>query len=125
MPTVRLVSLAAVLPKRYKLLTPDPNPSHSLLGRRCQRSQFVRGAGHRCPDRTLTHLSPSALILEYLELNLYETVVTTYDNNAFEQAGFTANDRSTFKQIINQEKQHIAFLQDNVRMRTSPSIDPI
>jgi len=65
-----------------------------------------------------------ALILEYLELNLYETVVTTYDNNAFEQAGFTANDRSTFKQIINQEKQHIAFLQDNVRMLGGEVIQP-
>lgn len=45
-------------------------------------------------------------------------MVTTYDNNAFEEAGFTANDRSTFKQIIEDEKMHIAFLQSNVKMST-------
>jgi len=65
-----------------------------------------------------------ALTLEYLELNLYETVVTKYDNSAFEKAGFTANDRSTFLQIITEEQMHIAALQKNVKMLGNTPTQP-
>jgi len=49
--------------------------------------------------RECTH---SALTLEYLEINLYETVVNTYSNQDFKDAGYTAADRDTFLQIIQQ-----------------------
>lgn len=60
--------------------------------------------------------STGALALEYLELNLYETVVTRYSNQDFVNNNFTAADRATFLQIIAQEQMHIAALQAQVKM---------
>ncbi|KAK9894081.1 hypothetical protein P389DRAFT_198175 [Cystobasidium minutum MCA 4210] len=65
-----------------------------------------------------------ALSLEYLEINLYETVVTTFDGNAFESAGFSRADRATFKQIIAQEKAHIGALRRDVYQLGGTPVKP-
>lgn len=61
----------------------------------------------------------SALSLELLEINLYETVVVTFDDDAFKQNGFTVADRATIKQIISQEKAHIGAIRRDIKMRKS------
>ncbi|KAL7006029.1 hypothetical protein EMMF5_004367 [Cystobasidiomycetes sp. EMM_F5] len=68
--------------------------------------------------------STGALALEYLELNLYETVVTRYSNQDFVNNNFTAADRATFLQIIAQEQMHIAALQAQVKMNGGQVIQP-
>lgn len=65
-----------------------------------------------------------ALTLELLEINLYETVVTTYSDSDFVNAGFQAADRDTFLQIITQELNHIASIRSNIEMMGATPVQP-
>lgn len=65
-----------------------------------------------------------ALTLEYIELTLYEEGVNTFFDQDFKNAGYQAEDRWRFKEIISQEIEHIGELRRSLGMMGAVPTEP-